>query len=138
MTNKISSLITALTANPRAVFLLDSAGAFLSTVQLFVLAKFHTFFGMPQPILFLLCAIAFTLAIYSLCCYHFITNKWRTFLTITIASNVIYSLLTLSLMVYFHTVLTALGFTYFILELVVLCGIVFIEAKTLSAGNKAF
>lgn len=130
MANKITSIITSLTTNPRAVFLLDGAGAFLSTVQLFALAKFHTFFGMPQPILFLLCAIAFTLAIYSLCCYHFITNKWRSFLTITIASNVIYSLLTLSLMVYFHTVLTALGFTYFILELVVLSCIVSIEVKT--------
>lgn len=130
MLNNPNSVITKLTSNPKNIFLLDSIGAFLTTFLLgFVLIQFQDAFGMPQKTLYLLSAIALLFATYSLCCYLFVSTKWRYYLNIIIIANALYCCLTTGLIIYYFHKLTALGLIYFKLEIVVIVFLVYLEGS---------
>jgi hypothetical protein len=130
MLNNPNSVITKLTSNPKNIFLLDSVGAFLTAFLLgFVLIQFQDAFGMPQKILYILSAIALLFATYSLCCYLFVANKWHYYLNIIMIANTLYCCLTTGLIIYYFHKLTALGLTYFILEIVVILFLVYLEGS---------
>lgn len=125
------SFIGALTANPKAMFLVDSVGACLSAILLFAMANYYAVFGMPQIILYLLASIAFTFAIYSFCCYYFVLNRWRPYLMVITVANFSYSLLTMCLIICYYQSLTWMGIAYFVAELVALYAIILLEVRTL-------
>ncbi len=128
--------LTKLTSNPKAVFLLDGAGAILSAILLSVIAKFNTVVGMPQNTLLALVAAACMFAAYSLSCYFFSGKNWRPFLTGIAAANTVYSILTISLLFYYHQQITVPGIVYFVNEVIVLCVLVFIEVRTVVVSGK--
>lgn len=131
MRKVIQYIFARLKSQPKQIFLLDGIGAFLSTLFLLFIAKFHEVFGMPCPAVCLLCMIALILCIYSLCCYYFVGIKWRLCLLVIIAANVLYSLFTGFLVVYHFRGLTALGLAYFVAELIVLSFVIALELKAL-------
>ncbi|KIC00421.1 hypothetical protein OA93_02170 [Flavobacterium sp. KMS] len=130
MRNNPNSLISKLSSNQKNIFLLDSIGAFLTAFLLgFVLVRFQDSFGMPQETLYILSAIAFIFATYSLCCYLFVSNKWRFYLNIIMIANALYCCLTTGLIIYYFHKLTSLGLIYFILEIIVIVFLVYLEGS---------
>ncbi len=129
---KIQNIINKLTTNPRQVFLFDGLGAVVSMLSLGVLlVQFESTFGMPKEELYYLAAVAGVFMIYSFSCYFKFPNNWQLFLAIIATSNLIYSLVTLNLIIVRYQDLTIAGLTYFILELIVLIAVIWIEIKTI-------
>jgi hypothetical protein len=132
MINSIKLIITKLISKPKNIFILDSIGAFLTASLLgFVVVKFQDAFGMPQTILYFLSALALVFAIYSLCCYYSVTTKWRLYLYLIMIANILYCSLTTGLIIYYFHKLTLIGLIYFILEISIIVGLVFLEEKIL-------
>jgi hypothetical protein len=126
----VQNIINILKANPRKLFLIDGFGAVSSAFLLgVILMQFENHFGMPLEKLYFLAAVAGVFAIYSLSCYVRFPTNWRPFLKLIAILNLIYSGVTLSLVIYLYEELTILGLIYFLLELVVLIVLVSIELK---------
>lgn len=122
----------SLSANPRKMFLIDGIGAAVSALFLGILLNsFQEYIGMPEYILIPLSLIAAVFAIYSFSCFFFIKQKSPLFLRIIAFSNLIYCLLTGGMVVSFQDQLTALGFCYFLAEIGLILGLVFLEFKVL-------
>lgn len=117
---------------PRNLFLLDSIGAVVSAFFLFVVLKtFEPYFGMPGDVLNYLSAIAVMFCIYSTSCFFFVMNNWRPFLAAISTANLLYCFATLILVGYYYNSITAPGMIYFIGEIAIVCGVVFLEFKTI-------
>jgi hypothetical protein len=121
----------------KTLFLIDGLGALLSAFFLFaVLGTFSEYFGMSPTILIRLSAIAMIFALYSMTCFFFLKDNWKPFLRIICAANLLYSCLTISLVIYFYKNLTLLGIAYFLAEIIVILGLVFVELKALNDKNQ--
>jgi len=122
------SQLDKLAIMPKKLFLIDSLGALVTALLLSqVLARFEQVFGMPKDMLYFLAALAGLLAIYSFTCHLRLRENWRPFLKAIAIANVLYCLLTLNLMIYFREDLTALGFAYFIGEIIIVLVLARIE-----------
>lgn len=130
-----SSLLEAykkLKLNPGRIFLVDSIGAFISALFLFaILASNEPYFGMPRMELIFLSLIAFTFCIYSLCCYLFVQSRRKTFLKVIMVANILYCCLTVGLVLYHFPNLTMLGMIYFLVECMLIIGLVGLEYRML-------
>ncbi len=125
-------IIKRLTQKPKALFLVDSLGAFVSASLLFViLRKFNEYIGMPPIALIYLSIIAVTFSLYSIICFFLFTDNWKPFLSIISFANVLYCCLTMGLVIYYYQSLTVLGIAYFIAEIIIITGLVFVEQRTL-------
>lgn len=82
---------------------------------------------MPQSILTILSIIAMVFSVYSTTCFFFVGKKWKPFLIAISTANLIYCSITLGLVIHFYPQMTLLGITYFLLEIALVCGLVFIE-----------
>lgn len=132
----MGKLFNSDTVNYKRLFLIDGFGAFLTAFFLFaILRTFNEYFGMPENILTILSLIALSFCIYSLSCFFFVNKNWKPFLKTISISNLIYCGLTLGLIVYFYLQMTILGLTYFTLEIILVCGLVYFEIKALTIGN---
>lgn len=126
-------LINQLIAHPNRLFLIDSLGALLTTFYLLgVLRPLKHLFGMPQHILLLLSIPAGVFALYSGCCYLFVGSRWRPLLRVISVANLLYCCVTAGLVIAFYSQLTALGVAYFVLEIGVVCTLVFIEQRAIA------
>jgi len=126
-------MLNKLISNPKKLFLNDSFGALLTAFFLgVILASFESTFGMPRRVLYGLSFIACLYAIYSFLCYWFLTENWRPYLIIIAIANALYACLTIGLVFYFYQSLTALGLAYFFGEIMIMCGVIFIEFKAIS------
>jgi hypothetical protein len=133
MLHKIQSIVDSLTSNPKYIFLIDGLGAMLSAFFLgVILVKFEDSFGMPWAILYALSSVACLFAIYSICCYFFNFSNWQTYLKVIIMANTLYCCLTIGLVFFYYKSLSILGLIYFILELMVLIVLIFIERTVLA------
>lgn len=114
----------------KQLFLLDGAGAVLSALMLgAVLLPWQSFFGMPVNALRLLTVIAIAFACYSWSCYFLVKADWRVYLRVIMLANVLYALLSAG-MVYGHFgELTVAGLAYFLLELIVLAAVIYLEYR---------
>ena len=90
---------------------------------------------MPRKVLYPLSVLACVYAIYSLCCYWFAAKKWRPFLIVIAVANLMYCCITIALVVLFYYALTVLGVIYFVGEILVIIGLVYIEALAISESN---
>ncbi|MFT5998304.1 MAG: hypothetical protein ACI81P_000757 [Neolewinella sp.] len=128
MNGTLQYLRNNLPQSGRQLFLLDGSGALLSAFFLgLVLRQFEPVFGMPQDTLTTLALMACAFAGYSWFCYFLVKDKWPTFLRVIMVVNILYGCLSL-LLVYRHFAeLTKLGLAYFVLELIVLAGVVCVE-----------
>ncbi len=123
--------------NPKRLFLIDGFGALLTTFSLFaILRTFNEYIGMPQTTLVFLSIIALAFSFYSFCCFLLVNNNWHPFLRAISIANLLYCCLTLVLVIYNYPRLTFLGVTYFLLEIIIVCGLVFIEINVLILNNQ--
>ena len=131
MLNRKQNFLNRLKTNQKRIFLIDAFGALLTTILLFgILAQLEQYFGMPKNTLYLLSGIAFCLSIYSISCHILIKSNWKPFLRILIICNLLYLLVSLVMIIKHSEKLTELGWTYFILELIVIGIIVIVEYKS--------
>jgi hypothetical protein len=130
----IKKLIAHLTQNPRTLFLADSSGALLSAFFLFVILKnFNAYFGTPETVLNYLSAIAVCFCIYSAACFLFLKGNWTLYIRVISRANLLYCILTLSLLVSYFPLHTYLGITYFLTEIAVIGVLVYIELNVAAA-----
>ncbi len=125
-----------MTLNLRTIFLLDGIGALLSAIFLgIILPMLQAHIGIPIYTLWLLAIIALFFAIYSLSCFWFLDTKNTKFLKAIITANLAYCILT-ALLVGFHIeTITTWGIAYFLLEILIILGLVTYELRVLSFSH---
>lgn len=130
-------MVQKLINNPKSVFLFDAMGALLtSTLIGGLLVAYQSYIGLSFTRLYILASIAAVFTIYSSTCAVLIQKKWSPFLKIIITANILYACLTTGLIILYIQELKALGFAYFIGEIFVLIGVIWIEIKALKALTK--
>ncbi|MCP9746843.1 hypothetical protein EGI24_09055 [Lacihabitans sp. CS3-21] len=113
---------------PRALFLVDGLGAALTTFSLyFVLRPNFDYFGMPTNILKYLSVIGLVLYSYSMSCFFLLKDNWSPFLRIIGIGNLLYCILTITMLNAYFLSLTLLGLTYFIVEILIILLLINIE-----------
>lgn len=88
---------------------------------------------MPQTILMYLSGIAAIFCIYSATCFFTLKDHHARFLKAIGIANLLYCMLTLGLLIVYFHVLTIWAIPYFIVEILMIGGLVFIELKTAKA-----
>jgi hypothetical protein len=124
----VSEIIKQLATKPRTLFLIDSLGALTTAFLLFVvLRNFNEYFGVPETILTYLSVIAACLCIYSTTCFFVIKEDWIPFVRIISIANLLYCILTIALIIFYYPQLTIIGIAYFLGEIAIIVGLVYIE-----------
>ncbi|HMR83537.1 MAG TPA: hypothetical protein PKE30_10410 [Niabella sp.] len=125
-----SKIINYFVNKPKTLFLIDSLGAMLTAFLLLaVLRNFNEYFGMPVVILTYLSIIAMLFCIYSAICFFFLKKNWTPFIKAIGYANLLYCILTAGLLMVYYSILTVLGIAYFLVEIAVVCLLVYIEFK---------
>lgn len=123
---------------PKTLFLVDGLGAFVTALFLFgILRTFHELFGMPEVVVTYLSVIAAIFSLYSVSCFLLLKTNWRPFLRIISTANLLYCCLTGALVIYYFQKLTVLGISYFLAEIILICGLVKIELKALKRSQNS-
>ncbi|MEM7571709.1 MAG: hypothetical protein AAF433_02360 [Bacteroidota bacterium] len=123
---------------PRTFFLVDGLGALISAFLLgVVLVKWEHLFGMPVVTLYYLALAAGAFMVYSLSCYLFFPKNWRPLLRLIALVNLSYCALTLSLLFYHQPQLTVWGNAYFILEIILVATLAFLELRVAKRSSAA-
>ena len=116
--------------SPKQLFLIDSFGALVSAFMLgIVLVEFNDWFKMPIRELYILGGLAVVFAVYSFLNYTFFSENWRSFMKIIAIVNLLYCVLTMSLVIYHLETMSILGIIYFILESIIIIILARIELK---------
>lgn len=124
----IKRTIDSFSKKPRTLFLLDGLGAALTTFSLFfVLRHYYNYFGMPANILTCLSVIGLVYCAYSMSCYFLLKEFWTPYLRIIAISNFLYCILTMVFLYSYYNDLTRIGVTYFLLEILIVLSLVYIE-----------
>lgn len=111
------------------IFLIDGVGAFLSaSLTGLLLPFFSNRIGLPKEILYLMASIGFVYALSSLT-FYFWSRNLKKILPYLILANFYYCLLITILLFTFWGELSVLGAAYFLIEMVILLGLVAIENK---------
>ena len=128
MNKIINKLINHLTENPKTLFLIDSLGAMLTAFFLFVIMRlFNEYFGMPKTVFTYLFVIAICFCIYSATCFLFLKRHWTPFIRFISIANLLYCTLIIGLLIKYYPLLTKIETTYFLIEIIVICGLSYIE-----------
>jgi hypothetical protein len=137
MKSIINNITIQLACKPRILFLVDSVGALLTTLSLFVVLRtFHELIGMPLSVLTYLSILSACFCLYSAACFLFLKRNWVPFIRVIGIANLLYCVLTMTLvLVYFHQ-LTAFGIAYFLGEIMIVGFIVYIELQVAKAIKK--
>jgi len=126
-----------LTLSPKRLFLFDGFGALLTAfILLAILRTFNEYFKMPPNALNFLSIISLIFSAYSFCCFFLVKNNWHPFLRAIIIANLLYCILTLGLVFYNYQQLTILAVTYFLIEIIVVCILVFFEINALIESHQ--
>lgn len=137
MKTAIENAIRYFSKMPKNIFLLDALGAALTTSSLFVIVRnLNIYFGVPKHILTYLSLIALVFCIYSTTCFFFLKSNWTPFLRLISIANIFYCLLTMVLTYIYFNELTKLGLTYFLIEIVIVITLVYIELNVVTTVKK--
>lgn len=118
------------------IFLVDSFGAFVTALLLSqVLARFVPIVGMPKDLLFILATIAGCYMIYSLFCHFSHKKDKRLLLRIIAIANCLYCVLTFGILLYHYTIITVIGWSYFIGEIVIVLILALAEYKLVQSKS---
>ena len=114
------------------IFLFDGIGAVLSfSLMFFLIAQFESFFGLPQKSAYFLAIFPVFYMIYSFY-NHFRPSKyWRPNLKLIIIANILYCFISIGVFMYDVDLLSQYGIVYFILEVLVIIGVVVLELGVL-------
>ena len=117
--------------------MIDGFGAIISAVMLgIVLVKFEEYFGIPKSTLYFLASLSCFFAIYDFYSYLKIENKLAIFLKRIAIVNIIYCFLSIGVAFYHHERITYLGWSYVVLEIIIVLTIALIELKAVNNYNK--
>ncbi len=105
---------------PKGVFLLDGIGALLSCFLLIILVRFESIFGMPSHALYALALFPLAFLVYDIICYLTVKRRSALLIKIIAISNFVYCGISLVFVIDHLDSLTAIGLTYFILEMIVI------------------
>ena len=126
---KFEDIITKAELNPKKLFLIDGCGAFLSAFFLgFVLIKLEELFGIPSSVLYFLATIPIFLVIYDVYCYrrHL---KIELLLKVIAVLNLVYCCISIGLISYYFNTIKILGWTYIIVEIILISFLAMIEFR---------
>ena len=126
---KFEDLITKAELNPKKLFLIDGFGAILSAFLLgVVLVKFEEIFGIPTSVLYFLATIPIFFVIYDVFCYqkHL---KIGILLKGIAVLNILYCCVSIGLISYHFSSITILGWTYVIVEIILVSFLAMIEFR---------
>lgn len=130
------NLIKKLSQSPHQLFLMDGIGALFSALLLGgVLAKYHTFIGIPPETLFFLAAFPVLYVLYDVYCYRTMPDHVHVKIKGVVGLNLLYTLISIGVLVLFKERLTAVAYLYFSLELMVIFLLVLLELKVLKQLN---
>lgn len=134
MINIVRKTIHCLTNKPKTLFLIDGLGAMLTTLLLFVVLKnFNEYFRVPKTILTFFLAISMCFCLYSTACFFFLKSNWTPFIRVISYANLLYCVLTVGLVITYKSVISTLGMVYFLVEVIIICLLVYIELKVATA-----
>ena len=120
--------------SPKIVFLIDGSGAAISALLLlFIIAPFESCFGFPTDVAIKLAFLPVFFCIYSLTCHFTKKSSSPILLKIIAIANVLYCLLSITLIVYFFPKLTIFGIFYFTIEKLVVVSLALWEWKIASS-----
>jgi hypothetical protein len=121
---------------PKNIFLIDSFGALLTALLLFVVLRtFNNFFGLSKNTFEYLSLLALIFSIYSISCFLIVNTNWKSFLKIISVANILYCILTFCILLYNYQSISVLGVVYFLSETIVIARIVYLEIKTILHKN---
>ena len=124
----MKKLIKYFTEKQKALFLIDSIGAFITAIFLFVIVRqFNVHFGMPEKEVTYLSVIAVFYCIYSAACFLFLKGDFTPFIRFIGSANLIYCAFTIGLLIKYYPLLTSIGTSYFLIEIVIICGLSYVE-----------
>lgn len=137
MNRIINKLINHLAEKQKTLFLIDSLGAILTAFFLFVIMQlFNEYFGMPKTVLIYLSIIAICFCIYSTACFLFLKRRCTPFIRLIGFANLFYCVLTIGLLIKYYPLLTIIGITYFLIEIVIICGLSYVELNVANKNKK--
>ncbi len=124
------------TENPKPLFLIDSIGAFMTAFSLFVIVRqFDVYFGMPKRELTFLSVLAVCFCSYAAACFLFLKTGLKPFIRYMGIANILYCALTTGLLIKYYPLLTIIGKTYFLIEIVIICVLSYIELTVAASKN---
>lgn len=127
---KNKSIATFSSLSIHQLFLIDAIGALVSALMLgLILPGFHEYIGLPVIILRFLAAPAFIFFLYSTSCYFFSAKNRATLLQVIAFANLLYCLVTATLLLYHFDHLLLLGWIYFTGEIAIVFSLSRIEWK---------
>lgn len=131
-------MISKIFSTPIKIFLIDALGALVTAFILgVVFTHYQEYIGMPREILISLSLIALVFCIYSFSSFLMLKRNWKPFLKAITIANLLYCLITTALMILFSHQLTALGFVYFIGEIIVIGVLVYVEFLILNENRES-
>ncbi|WP_109852260.1 hypothetical protein [Aquimarina sp. AU58] len=126
-------VINKMVVHPKRLFLIDGLGALLSAFLLgVVLVKLESIFGIPAKALYILAFFPCIFALYDLYCYLRVKKNQRYFLTAIALMNLIYCFISIGVAFQHYQKITAFGWGYIIVEIIILIVLINIELKTVS------
>ena len=126
--NAFSILLNYFQKYPLKLFLFDGAGAMLTAASIAGVKWYGSqFFGLPANVLALLSAIAFVFALYSWAIYLAKVITIKKFLLPIMIANLLYCILSATVIVSFKSDVTVIGWAYFLFEIIVIGFLVFLE-----------
>ena len=137
MNRIINNLINHLAEKQKRLFLIDSLGAILTAFFLFVIMRqFNGYFGMPKTVLTYLSLIAICFCIYSTTCFLFLKGRWTPFIRLIGIANLLYCALTIGLLIKYYSLLTIIGITYFLIEIIIIYVLSYVELRVATEIKK--
>lgn len=133
----MKKLVKYFTEKQKTLLLIDSMGAFMTAFFLFVIMRqFNEHFGMPKKELTYLSVIAVCFCIYSAACFIFLKGGLTPFIRFIGIANLIYCALTIGLLMKYYSLLTVIGVTYFLIEIVIICGLSYVELNVATRNKE--
>ena len=133
----MNKLIKHFSEKQKTLFLIDSMGAFMTAFSLFLIVRpFNEYFGMPKNELTYLSVIAVCFCTYSAACFLFLKGGFIPFLRFIGVANLIYCALTIGLLIKYYPLLTIIGTAYFLIEIVIICVLSYIELNVVTRNNE--
>ena len=126
---KFKDVITKAELNPKKLFLIDGFGAILSAFLLgVVLVKFEEIFGIPTSVLYFLATIPIFFVIYDVFCYQKHLKIGLLLKGIAVL-NILYCCISIGLISCHFSSITILGWTYIIVEIILVSFLAMIEFR---------
>jgi len=126
------------TSHPKNLFLVDGLGAILSIIMLgFVLVQLQHYVGLPVKTLYLLASIPVVFFFYDLYCYLYLKRDWKKYLGFIALANLLYCVGTGYILYSYYQDMPVLGVTYFVLEILVILVIVYLQVSAMGSRTEA-